>query len=79
MLCLQVDPLARHPSSQDLLEMYRGLQATEKDVLQVCLGRPLLYLWLWLLSCMLLSLACTTSGAESEVMHAATGVGATSY
>lgn len=31
---LQVDPLAPHPSGQELLEMYRVLQATEKDVLQ---------------------------------------------
>jgi len=33
-LWLQVDPLAPHPSGQELLEMYRALQATEKDVLQ---------------------------------------------
>ncbi len=32
----QVDPLAPHPSGRELLEMYRALQFTEKDVLQVC-------------------------------------------
>lgn len=36
LLCAkQVDPLAAHPSSRKLLEMYRTLQAKEKDVLQV--------------------------------------------
>lgn len=36
MYMLQVDPLAPHPSGRDLLEVYRALQFTERDVLQVC-------------------------------------------
>jgi hypothetical protein len=36
MYMLQVDPLAPHPSGRDLLEMYRALQFSERDVLQVC-------------------------------------------